>query len=210
MPNTYERLLEETLKQKVSEAAEQLMKSTSQEIDAELQRDMIGARIYYEDREVGERWLRMEQQKPQYVSTLRRHLKWDGDVLDVQDTCFKDGLDFKREILRAIDEQDRQIGEEILSHFQCDLSDLSTYLNDRTAWERKQKLAMPHWIPVTERLPESAERYLVMRFDYVAKAPFYDLLWFENGRWWNRHFEGDYAVTHWMPLPEPPKGEKED
>ena len=66
------------------------------------------------------------------------------------------------------------------------------------------------WIPVTERLPKSAERYLVMRFDYVAKAPFYDLLWFENGRWWNRHFEGDYAVTHWMPLPEPPKEEKED
>ena len=64
MPNTYERLLEETLKQKVSEAAEQLMKSTSQEIDAESQRDMIGARIYYENREAGERWLRMESQKP--------------------------------------------------------------------------------------------------------------------------------------------------
>lgn len=63
------------------------------------------------------------------------------------------------------------------------------------------------WIPVTERLPESAERYLVMRFDYVAKAPFYDLLWFENGKWWNRHFEGDYAVTNWMPLPDPPKEE---
>ena len=61
------------------------------------------------------------------------------------------------------------------------------------------------WIPVTERLPESAERYLVMRFDYVTRTPFCDLLWFENGRWWNRRYDGDYAVTHWMPLPEPPK-----
>lgn len=64
---------------------------------------------------------------------------------------------------------------------------------------------MQRWIPVTERLPESTERYLVMRFDYVTKTPFCDLLWFENGRWWNRRYEGNYAVTHWMPLPEPPK-----
>ena len=61
------------------------------------------------------------------------------------------------------------------------------------------------WIPVTERLPESGTRALVMRFDFVTKTPFYDLLWFDKGKWWNRHFTGDYAVTNWMPLPEPPK-----
>ena len=63
------------------------------------------------------------------------------------------------------------------------------------------------WIPVTERLPESGTRALVMRFDFVTETPFYDLLWFDKGEWWNRHYTGDYAyaVTHWMPLPEPPK-----
>lgn len=68
----------------------------------------------------------------------------------------------------------------------------------------------PKWIPVTERLPESGTRALVMRFDYVTNTPFYDLLWFDKGggEWWNRHFTGDYAVTHWMSLPEPPMKEE--
>lgn len=75
--------------------------------------------------------------------------------------------------------------------------------------ERFQKLldAYPKWIPVTKRLPESGTRALVMRFDDVTNTPFYDLLWFDNGEWWNRHFTGDYAVTHWMPLPKPPTEE---
>lgn len=68
-------------------------------------------------------------------------------------------------------------------------------------------LDKPQWIPVTERLPQDGERALVMRYDSVTSVQFYDLLWFENGEWWNRHFAGDYAVTHWMQLPEPPKEE---
>lgn len=64
----------------------------------------------------------------------------------------------------------------------------------------------PRWIPVTERLPESGTRALVMRFDFVTNTPFYDLLWFDKGEWWNRRYTGDYAVTHWQPLPEPPEG----
>ncbi len=63
------------------------------------------------------------------------------------------------------------------------------------------------WIPVTERLPEDGERALVMRFDYVTNMPFYDLLWFDKGEWWNRRYTGNYAVTHWQPLPTPPKEE---
>lgn len=70
---------------------------------------------------------------------------------------------------------------------------------------------MAEWISVKERLPESGTRVLVMRIDHVTKKPFYDLLWFANGKWWIRHFTDDYAVTHWMPLPEPPKeGGRED
>lgn len=65
----------------------------------------------------------------------------------------------------------------------------------------------PKWIPVTERLPDDGEHALVVRVDYVTNTPFHDLLWFDSGAWWNRHFKGDYAVTHWMPLPEPPKEE---
>jgi hypothetical protein len=80
------------------------------------------------------------------------------------------------------------------------------------------------WIPVTERLPEEDGKYLVfeqsggrtvvsvLRFAKDArKVDRYDF----KGRWKNAWYEydsewGHYtvdSVTHWMPLPEPPKGE---
>lgn len=62
----------------------------------------------------------------------------------------------------------------------------------------------PRWISVEERLPENGTRCLVVRYDYVTDTPFVDMLWFDNS-WWNRINSGDYAVTHWMPLPQPPK-----
>ena len=63
---------------------------------------------------------------------------------------------------------------------------------------------MAEWISVKERLPENGTRCLVVRYDYVTDTPFVDMLWFDNS-WWNRINSGDYAVTHWMPIPEPPK-----
>lgn len=67
----------------------------------------------------------------------------------------------------------------------------------------------PEWISVKDkgRKPETGERYLVVRYDYVTKTPFKDILWYDKGTWWNRQHGGDYAVTHWMPLPELPKEE---
>ena len=67
--------------------------------------------------------------------------------------------------------------------------------------------AAQRWIPVTERLPENGTRNLVTRYDYVTDHQFLDLLWFDKGEWWNRRYAGDYAVTHWRELPEPPKEE---
>lgn len=74
-------------------------------------------------------------------------------------------------------------------------------------WEDKyNSLAEEKWIPVTERLPEQGKQYLVMRYDSVTKTPFIDILWHDaHDLWWNRLYKGQYAVTHWMPLPEPPK-----
>lgn len=64
----------------------------------------------------------------------------------------------------------------------------------------------PRWIPVMERLPEQGKRYLVIRYDHVTDTPFIDILWHDaHDLWWNRLYKGNYNVTHWMPLPEPPK-----
>lgn len=55
------------------------------------------------------------------------------------------------------------------------------------------------WIPVTERLPEVGFDVLTWE-NSVMNVSFL----FGNGRWFNA-----VQPSHWMPLPEPPKGEKE-
>lgn len=60
------------------------------------------------------------------------------------------------------------------------------------------------WIPVTERLPENEGWYMVYtknKGDHarkINKAQYYHHSWHGNGGRWDN-------VTHWMPLPEPPK-----
>ena len=59
-------------------------------------------------------------------------------------------------------------------------------------------VAVQQWISVNDRLPErwqnvlSVSKYGKVCVDYV----------FTDGSWWS-----DRDVTHWMPLPQPPKGE---
>ena len=79
----------------------------------------------------------------------------------------------------------------------------------------------PRWIPVTERLPEENGRYLVryvrdidleggVHSDEVRTMRFVDAQWrfpfICNPD--VRKFVTREKVTHWMPLPEPPKEEE--
>lgn len=59
------------------------------------------------------------------------------------------------------------------------------------------------WISVDERLPTNEGKYLVC----TAKGKVYVenfVDYYGNGK---RLCFDNYTVTHWMPLPEPPKGE---
>lgn len=61
------------------------------------------------------------------------------------------------------------------------------------------------WIPVSERLPLHGEICLCcLKFDEMRT-----LQWDNIYQWWLGYGHGDYwqksDVTHWMPLPEPPK-----
>lgn len=64
------------------------------------------------------------------------------------------------------------------------------------------------WIPVTERLPEEWKDVLVLlRFGCCETAVYLGV----PGKWrvtWYRDMIGVDSVTHWMPLPEPPNGER--
>ena len=62
------------------------------------------------------------------------------------------------------------------------------------------------WIPVTERLPEKEGRYLCVVRIVKSGAVYVQMM---NGDRYGFSLEHIYNddVTHWMPLPEPPKGE---
>ncbi len=67
-------------------------------------------------------------------------------------------------------------------------------------WEDKyNSLADEKWIPVTERLPE--EDGFTLIFTAHGHA---GVCYFTNG-WWGGY--GMDGITHWMPLPQPPKEE---
>ena len=65
------------------------------------------------------------------------------------------------------------------------------------------------WIPVTERLPEIGQKCLIANREIVVRG------WLRPDGVWKTGVSSDeiwskfslYPPTHWMPLPEPPKGE---
>ena len=75
--------------------------------------------------------------------------------------------------------------------------------------EQFQYMPLPAWIPVTERLPLYGQDVLAVR-TYGDGEKCQEVLmahiavWNEETgeKWWNAT-----NITHWMPLPEPPKGE---
>ena len=61
------------------------------------------------------------------------------------------------------------------------------------------------WIPVTERLPDKGRTVLIYSpKGGVAEGKFHDDGWTQY-RWSAKMWKDE--VTHWMPLPEPPKEE---
>lgn len=64
------------------------------------------------------------------------------------------------------------------------------------------------WISVEERLPEADTNVLVITANASFKVARCNI--YHNGTlvlWMTNDGLGERAITHWMPLPEPPKGE---
>ena len=84
-------------------------------------------------------------------------------------------------------------------------------------------VTVQEWISVDDRLPEDSGYYLVVYRDKYNESISIDFDMYVKcnvGEWWESEFACDITkqflwatrlqeqeVTHWMPLPEPPKGE---
>ena len=78
-------------------------------------------------------------------------------------------------------------------------------------------VTVQEWIPVKDRLPDNKEHDWVLAqvvedngYMHIPKVMEYRQLrndWFEETYGWLSEHNGLFSVTHWMPLPNPPKGE---
>lgn len=67
-------------------------------------------------------------------------------------------------------------------------------------------VTIQEWIPVEERLPGQYYKDVLV-YDKRDGVQFIAVLT-HKGEWLIPHYEGYiFNITHWMPLPEPPKGE---
>ena len=66
-------------------------------------------------------------------------------------------------------------------------------------------VTVQEWISVKERLPEESGMYIVTANDGHAQRVSF-VQWQKKNRMWNLNGARSYwRVTHWMPMPEPPK-----
>lgn len=64
---------------------------------------------------------------------------------------------------------------------------------------------MSDWISVDERLPEKSHNEVVLWNGRWAYVGFYLGTISGSGEFYNPHDDRLKGITHWMPLPEPPK-----
>ena len=76
-----------------------------------------------------------------------------------------------------------------------------------------ESLTVQKWIPVTERLPDKDGTYLVRWANKSVGDAEYESIYGSFGYWLDFWLDKEAewmpydGITHWMPLPEPPKGE---
>ena len=66
-------------------------------------------------------------------------------------------------------------------------------------------VTVQQWIQVSERLPEENDVYMVSAFDGHARRTTFAQWQNRLKRWYLTGARSYWKVTHWMPMPEPPK-----
>lgn len=94
---------------------------------------------------------------------------------------------------------------ELISQVQycgCDISGMSYTENDTLAdYLIANGIMIQEWIPVKDRLPEKNTTVLVSTDNGIV----FQCLYAYDG--WDLWEENEVNITHWQPMPQPPKGE---
>lgn len=123
-----------------------------------------------------------------YAGLKAKYLVFKGDTGEKIENCF---------VLRP--DRDPAAVEALRAYARA--TENQTLTEDIYNWVGRCE-PVQRWIPVTERLPESSVRVIVCRAGgKVEQGVFLGV----NG-WWKVYGTNTKAVTHWMPMPEPPKG----
>ena len=67
-------------------------------------------------------------------------------------------------------------------------------------WLMNNGVTVQEWISVKDRLPEQGQEVIVYSGGVLKPTVF-------AYQFWNKHYDSWARITHWMPLPQPPKGE---
>ena len=86
-------------------------------------------------------------------------------------------------------------------------------LKDALAYIKQLEAVQPKWISVEDRLPEDNLNVLVYAIgdnenSVIAMTDYTHKMYGYNIEGWHspwQYFFYEYKITHWMPLPEPPK-----
>ena len=97
--------------------------------------------------------------------------------------------------------------KEVVAIQQCGFGDPRPTYETAARYLISHGVTVQEWISVDDRLPEPWKQVLIYSLhDFCESAVYIGV----PGKWrvtWNHEMLDADSVTHWMPLPEPPKGE---
>ena len=142
----------------------------------------------------------------------------DGDVQDLQVTCdlahaaMGDALMYIRGLEDKVEELNRIRADLTATNMQLRDAVFKNELFKRRLEEERSafEAQVPRWISVEERLPDKMKHVLVFK-QRNEHALWPVAMWHIETDWrgndgWSKNIDNGYFdITHWMPLPEPPK-----
>ena len=85
-----------------------------------------------------------------------------------------------------------------VNHYEAQVEGINYVFGCAADYLLANDVTFQKWIPVSERLPEQGQEVIVASYRMIKPVVFTTIFW-------NKEHDNWYGITHWMPLPKPPK-----